>query len=118
MIIEALALFFLIFTSLFGIISLIRILASRIFERNIPEKTVSVLPVEGHEDRIEWILRGLLSEKGKRVAVLDLGMDRETREIAGRIAESNPTLAIVELDGVSDFFRREMEKNGEDRTDG
>ena len=113
MIIEALTLFFLIFTSLFGIISIIRLLAVRIFERNIQDKAVTVLPVKGHEERIEWILRSLLSEREHRqVAVLDLGMDSETRELAGKLAGTHPSLILVDRDSISDYFWKESEKNG------
>lgn len=113
MIIEALTLLFLIFTSLFGIISLIQILAVHIFERNVRENAVLLLPVKGHEERIEWMVRNLLAERERRrVGILDLGMDKETREIAERLTKSSPVLSLLEQDGVLDFLNHESEQNG------
>lgn len=113
MIIEALTLFFLIFTSLIGIISLIRLLAAWVFERNIQDKAVIVLPVKGHEERIEWIVRSLLSEREHRkVAVLDLGMDSETLEITSKLAGTHTSLVLLDRDGVLDYLEQKSDKNG------
>ena len=104
MIIELFSLFFLIFTSLYGIISLIRLLAKRLFDKNKLANAVFLLPLKGHEEEIEYILRGLSLRGGGKIAVVDFGMDPETLEIVRQISEEDRKLSLLDAGAVPDYL--------------
>ena len=98
------SLFFLIFTSLYGIISFIRLLVKRLFDKNKLVNAVFLLPLKGHEEEIEYILRGLCLRGSEKIVIVDFGMDRETREIVRQISEEDRKLSLLDAGAVPDYL--------------
>lgn len=107
MFLQVISLFFLLFTSLFGICSLVRLLCMQLFDRRYDERAVILLPLRGKEENAEYILRGYLQKPNFQVAVLDLGMEDSTRAAVVRLAEARPGLVLLSketLDGYLDVL--------------
>lgn len=108
MILQLFSLFFLLFTSLFGIYSCIRLLCGRMFDQNYDEKAALVLPVSGKVENLEYILRGYLQKRNFRIAVVDYGMDGENREMVSRLAARRPNLSLLTREELP-VYLQEME---------
>ena len=94
MLFEAVSLFFLIFTSLFGVASLLKLLFESLFGKNL-DRILTVLAAHGREPGLECILRGQLRRATRPVAVVDFGMEEETRQIVDRLMLENDCLYLL-----------------------
>ncbi len=94
---EGVGLFVLIFTSLWGIFSLARLLVKQLWEDTAEKRIFSVLPLFRGEEDAEYLLRILEKRTGGEALAVDFGMDKGTREIVlRRQAERRDFLLLTE----------------------
>ena len=86
---EQILLTIVLFLAIFGCAELIRLLALRILSPSRGAKEILVIPVAGHLENIEYIIRSAAVRrnwgrcaKNRPVLLLDAGMDEETRRLA------------------------------------
>ncbi|MCI8407470.1 MAG: glycosyltransferase family 2 protein [Oscillospiraceae bacterium] len=92
---DAAGLFFLIFTSLVGVFTLLRLLAGGLLGAPPEESVISILPMRGREERAEYLLRSL-ARQGSRILVADFGMDEETRAVVTRLQAEQTNLRLLD----------------------
>ncbi len=101
---EAIGLFVLIFTSLVGIFTLIRLLCDGLFGGAAEEDVITILPLKGHTEKTEYILRALMSRANHRIIVADFGMDEETREIVRKLKAERQNLSLLDENELEDYI--------------
>lgn len=101
---EAIGLFVLIFTSLVGIFTLVRLLAEKLLDGAPEEEVISILPVKGHEERVEYLLRALSEKARHKIIVADFGMDEETREIVLRMKAEFQNFNLLDENELDDYI--------------
>lgn len=88
--------------SLYGCVELIRYIALRILKNGNSVSPVLVLPVSGHCQDMEFVVRAAvsrsrwISDSPGSVLIIDIGMDDETRILAKKICDefSNVSLGV------------------------
>lgn len=109
---ESIGLFVLVFTSLVGIFTLVRLLTDWVYRDAPEEDVISILPLKGHEERIEYLIRGLSAHSQHKIIVADFGMDQETRDIVLRLKAEHQNLCVLQENELDDYilsFAREYE---------
>lgn len=101
---EAIGLFVLIFTSLVGIFTLVRLLSERLLDGAPEEEVISILPIKGHEERVEYLLRALSEKSHHKIIVADFGMDEETRGIVLRMRAEHQNLNVLDENELDDYI--------------
>ncbi len=91
----------LFFAGLIGIAEIFQFVEERWYQRGNTLSEICVLPLEGHIEQVEGIVRAVwrnLYGKRPRMYLCDLGMDAETREICRLLCteHSNITLCTRE----------------------
>lgn len=99
---EAISLFFLIFTSLFGISALLKLLAASLFGKS-SDRILTVLPVAGQEPALEDTLRGLLVCSDQPIAVVNFGLDSEAQDVVSRLTEHFDRLMLIRPEELTDW---------------
>lgn len=100
---QYIGLFVLLFTSLVGIFTLARLLWTRILEKADMEKSVTLLPLHGREEQIEYLLRNLGEKEGQIIA-LDLGADQETLDIVRRFQLGKKKLSLLKKEELLSYL--------------
>lgn len=104
-----------IFLVIFGLAGAIRAAALWLFSPKNDSGIFSVIPIEGHMEDIEYILRSAVIKmrwlgcKNGRVLALDHGADTETLHICKIIAEKNPFVILVTDGDLKNLLTQENE---------
>lgn len=101
---EYISFFLLVFTSLVGIFSIVRIITEWIYDDNTDLHTISILPLKPNEERVEMLLRSFFSKNEGNVIILDLGIDEKTIEIIKHIKGKRENVAIVKNDELKSYL--------------
>lgn len=111
MLVEVISLFFLIFTSLFGIAALLKLLFESLFAKR-SDRILAVLPVRGEEPDLDCTLQGLLRQSERPVAVVDFGMDRDAHGVILRLMERFEQLILLRPDEVAGWVAGHRPEGG------
>lgn len=67
------------------------------------ERNYIVIPVKGHREDIEFVIRGTAASRQRDTVILvaDFGADRETAAIARRLCEEYDRMKWIRGDGIS-----------------
>lgn len=91
-----------ILTSIIGVTEIFRLIEHRILTGKERPQLVSVIPLKGHVEKAEYLLRGVANEAlwenhaHDNIVVIDMGMDEETREICAMLAEELKCLTVCQ----------------------
>ena len=99
---------FVLCLSVVGLIEIFKIISvSFLSQKEFSENTVLLIPVYGHNESIEMVLRNAIASgkwlsgtKSRPVICLDLGMDAETKKICEIFCEEYD---FIELYSLEDF---------------
>lgn len=98
--------------ALLGITEVIRMIAYWSSASEEESKMLIVVPLYGHTEEAEWILRSALRqfnwseyEKCNEIICVDYGMDDETKEICRKICNKYDGIRILQPDEIDNVFR-------------
>lgn len=91
---ELIALILLTLFALLGVVELCRLIRFYILSPKGSKQTVTIVPVNGHEEKLEYIIRASLARSRwytsrQLLVIADMGMDAETRMICERLCRDN-----------------------------
>ena len=95
----------LFFASLIGLAELLRFMEERLLTRGNETSEICVLPLHGHMEQVEGIVRAVrrgLYGKRPRFYLCDCGIDEETREICYLLCKEYPDLIFCAEQELSD----------------
>lgn len=96
------SLFFMIFTSLVGIHTLVNLAVKRLFDKKGEISPLKLLPVKGESEELEYIIRTSLVED-EQLTVIDCGLSEQARAAIWRMKEDNPKLLIITSDLLKEY---------------
>lgn len=88
------SLFFMIFTSLIGIHTLVKAVTKRIFDKSKTRHYLRILPLRGETEELECVIRDALDEE-EPLVIIDCGLSDEAKSTVWRMHEDNPALGII-----------------------
>ena len=97
--------------ALYGCTQLIRSAALRILTPHARDRGIRVLPVSGHRDDVEYLVRSAAVQRRwagpllrpERLILLDTGMDGETRELAEKLCAAFG-VELLSLEAFKEMF--------------
>lgn len=109
---EKILLVLVLLLALYGCTQLIRWLALRLLEPEERDRGLRILPVSGHRDDLEFVVRAAAVQrrwahplhKPERLLLLDAGMDGETRRVAELLSKDVPGIELWDTEKLEDFL--------------
>lgn len=95
---------------LLGCIEIVRVVSLMIFKTKDDDKIMVVVPVSGHNEEVEYLLRSALAKLRwigsvyERVVCIDCGMDDETRKICDIIKKDYPFIEVYTQEEFKEIF--------------
>lgn len=93
------------FLAVIGLIEFIRIISLSIFKVKNDKNAILVVPMSGHDEEAEMILRNAISRAkwisgvdNRKIVCLDFNMDNETRQICDIISQECEFLYVCSPD--------------------
>lgn len=99
-----------------GLIEIFKVISVSFFNtKNIDGSAIFLIPIYGHDEEIEMILRNAMSNAkwfsnmgNRRIVCLDLGMDEETRQICEIISEEHTLVEVYSLDEFNEIMEQSV----------
>lgn len=99
--------------ALFGCTQLIRWIVLRLLEGPERDKGLRLLPVRGHRDDLEFVVRAATVRRRwydpfsrpERLVLLDAGMDLSTRKLAETLLKDVHGIELWDTEKLEDFYR-------------
>ena len=105
---ETILLIAVLLLALYGCVELIRGVVTRWLAPQSGEAGIWVIPVSGHRSDIEYVVRSAAVEcrwtekrKVRRIWLLDMGLDRETRQLAEKLCEETDRVGLCRPDELN-----------------
>lgn len=80
-----------------GLSELLRFLEKKVTTNKF-SNIISIVPLKGHIENAEYIVRSLMTENRdantRNIIIIDLGLDRETKEICNILCNQNPDIHL------------------------
>ncbi|MCL2014073.1 MAG: hypothetical protein FWG69_03700 [Oscillospiraceae bacterium] len=109
---------FILFAAALGFADIIAFIEQKLVCSHSEKKAVVVLPLKGHVENAESILRGAVtafkyqSPDYATVFVIDLGVSEETRKICSLFEDETPTVVMCKQDEFDRMLGKEQLKVG------
>ncbi len=74
-----------------------------LYQPDCEERTYIVIPVKGHREDIEFVIRGVVAsrQRGAVILVADFGADKETAAIAGHLCNEYERMEWVRGEAIA-----------------
>lgn len=102
--------------ALYGCVELTRELVTRMMAPRTGESGIWVIPVSGHRADIEYVIRSATVEcrwaekrRIRRVWLLDMGLDAETRRIAEKLCEETDGVGLCRPAELNLAYREDLQ---------
>lgn len=98
---------------IFAVIEITRALMQYILLTKKTPNTITVMPISGRIDDVEYIVRGLMWKKNwtddnipEKIILLDLGADDETVSICKSLAEDNELIEFYSPQELENYLKK------------
>lgn len=102
MLFEYIAFFILLFTSLIGIFSIVKVITEWIFDDSEIMKKIIILPLYKSDDRFEMMLKTFLVNNKGVIYLVDMGLDEETTAIVEDMIKNYSEVKLINASELSD----------------
>ncbi len=97
--------------ALVGLSDITKTIVVKLFAIDKNDNFVVIVPVKGHNEQIEHILRNTYCKLKwnnllykKDIICLDLGIDKETKQICKNMSNQYPALKLVKIENLDTIF--------------
>lgn len=96
-VLSVVSLFFLIFTSIFGIYCLVELVAKKLFDEKDEKTGIHIIKAVGDGESLEWKVR--MSQKtAEKIILLDIGLNAEGLALAKKIEQEKNNIRLAVKD--------------------
>lgn len=112
--VEAIAYAVLLFAAVIGFVHLFGALERRLLFRKRKSSVISVIPLSGHVEEMELLVRDLLSSQRwnraqqDAIVLVDVGLDVETRNICEKITKDHSGIVLCDDCQLKNLLQRSI----------
>ncbi|MEG1996605.1 MAG: hypothetical protein RR036_03750 [Oscillospiraceae bacterium] len=89
---------FVVFTSLIGIFSIAFAFFEKMLCASSSKDAVMLLPISGHNENVEYIVRSITAKTNTKVFIIDMGIDYETQQICNVLSNNIKAISFLKKD--------------------